>query len=99
MKNVKTNYLVFTLLMAVMMIPEMAFAGNSMQQNIGTLLANPMFKGAIDLGLLLLAGFKWFDYFAEFDPKSAFRNVIVPAVLTFLAFQWLDLLRWVGIAG
>lgn len=97
MKIFTKNYLVFTLMMAVMMIPELAFAGNSAQGNINQLLSNPLFKGAIDLGLLLLAGFKWFDYFAEFDPKSAFRNVIIPAVLTFLAFQWLDVLRWVGI--
>lgn len=97
MKKFQTNYLVFTLLMVVMMIPELALAGNSAQGNIGQLLNNPLFKGAIDLGLLLLAGFKWFDYFAEFDPKSAFKNVIIPAVLTFLAFQWLDVLRWVQV--
>lgn len=97
MKKFNSKYLFFTMMMVVMMIPEMAFAGNSMQGNIGTLLNNPLFKGAIDLGLLLLAGFKWFDYFAEFDPKTAFRNVIIPAVLTFLAFQWLDVLRWVQI--
>jgi hypothetical protein len=97
MKIFTKNYLVFTLAMVAMILPELAFAGNAAQGNIGQLLNNPLFKGAIDLGLLLLAGFKWFDYFAEFDPKSAFRNVIVPAVLTFLAFQWLDVLRWVQI--
>lgn len=98
MKNLKNNYLVLSLIMMVsLVLPEVALAGNSMQGNLGTLLNNPLFKGAIDLGLLLLAGFRWFDYFAEFDPASAFKRIIVPAVLTFLAFQWVDVLRWVQI--
>lgn len=33
---------------------------------MGMLLDNPMFKGAIDLGLIMMAGFEWFKFFADF---------------------------------
>lgn len=78
------------------MFPEFAFAGNNGQQSsLKSLLSNPFFKSAVDFGLLVYAGYKWFMYFAEFDPASAFQKVLVPAVMTFLAFQWLDVLGWI----
>jgi hypothetical protein len=99
MKNTKINWnylFMVTLVAVVAFMPELAMAqGNDMKGNFATLLSNPLFKGAIDLGLIIFAGYKWFMYFANFDPASAFKEVIVPAGITFLAFQWTDVLKWV----
>jgi len=64
---------------------------------LGELLENPLFKGAIDLVLIMMAGFAWFTYFAGFDPAKAIAKVIHPVMLTFMAFQWQELIKWVGI--
>lgn len=101
MENKKMNWIsiltvAYVALLAFM--PEVAMAqGNDMKGNFATFLSNPLFKGAIDLGLIIFAGYQWFMYFADFDPASAFKKVIVPAGITFLAFQWTDVLKWVQI--
>ena len=99
MKNTKFNttyVLLAVFVMVAAFMPEIAMAqGNDMKGNFASLLTNPLFKGAIDLGLIIFAGYQWFMYFADFDPSSAFKKVIVPAGITFLAFQWTDVLRWV----
>lgn len=85
-----------TIAIITVLMPEIALAQgtNAQKTNFASLLSNPLFKNAIDIGLLLLAGWRWFNYFSDFQPDSAFKNIIVPAVITFLAFQWLDVLRW-----
>jgi hypothetical protein len=84
-----------TIAIIAMSIPEVALAQNNAQKtNFSSLLSNPLFKNAIDIGLLIFAGWKWFNYFSDFNPDSAFKSIVVPAVITFLAFQWLDVLRW-----
>ena len=100
MKNTKFNTTYILLAVFVMVevfMPELALAQgtNDMKGHFSTFLTNPFFKGAIDLGLIIFAGYQWFMYFADFDPSSAFKKVIVPAGITFLAFQWTDVLRWV----
>lgn len=101
MENTKSNWMYVVMLAyvaVVAMMPEFAMAqGNDMKGNFSSFLTNPLFKGAIDLGLIIFAGYQWFMYFAEFDPSSAFKKIIVPAGITFLAFQWTDVLKWVQI--
>jgi hypothetical protein len=87
--------LMFAFVVMTVLSPEVAYAGNSMRGNLNTLIQNTFFKGAIDLGLIIVAAWNWFSYFANFDPKDAFMKAIVPGILTFLAFQWVDVLRWV----
>lgn len=97
MKTLVTQkYLVFALVAITVMVPELAHA-SSASRSVSELLTNRYFAGAIDLGLLILAGFKWFDYLADFKPDGAFKAALIPAVITFAAFQWQDALRWVGI--
>lgn len=80
------------------LMPDVALAqSNAMKSNVGGLLRNPLFKNSVDIGLLLLAGWRWFEYFSGFQPDNAFKQIIVPAVITFLAFQWTDVLGWVGL--
>lgn len=102
MKNLsvmkKNGWTVFLVLMVltVCMVPELALASSNAQQaSLKSLLSNPFFKSAIDLGLLIYAGYKWFTYFSNFNPQSAFSDILVPGVMTFLAFQWLDVLGWI----
>lgn len=97
----KDNFWVFLLLVGVFAVlgtTEVAFAqNNSKVQNFKTFLTDPFFKGAIDLTLLILAGYKWFSYINNFNPSNAFMEALVPAALTFFAFQWTQVLNWVGL--
>ena len=94
-KNTLSYLALATTAFMLVFMPEEALAQqNTQKTNFASLLANPLFKNAIDIGLLIFAGWKWFGYFAGFNPDSAFKDIVVPAVITFLAFQWLDVLRW-----
>jgi len=76
----------------ILVIPEMAYA-----QNLNKILNDGTFKSIITFGLGIYAAWKWFSYFADFNPGSAFTQIIVPAVITFLAFKWLEVLKWFAI--
>lgn len=76
---------------------DIAFAGNSAQTNFQEFVTNGVFKSVIDLGLLFLAGFQWFLYWNSFNPSNAFKEILVPAVITFIAFNWVAVLGWVGL--
>jgi hypothetical protein len=47
----------------------------------------------ITAGFALFAAVKWIEYFANFSTSSALTNAIVPAMLTFLTFQWESILK------
>ena len=49
----------------------------------------------IGLAMILIALYEWFMYFNNFDPSKAFKNIIKPALLTWLALQWKVFLYWV----
>lgn len=92
----KENAVAFTWVMAIsammLIMPEMAHA-----QNLNKILNDGIFKSIITFGLGIYAAWKWFQYFANFSPGSAFTDIIVPAVLTFLAFKWQEVLKWFSI--
>lgn len=94
LKNLSFMFVFFVALV----MPEIVFAGNSAQQNFQEFVTNGVFKNIIDLGLLFLAAFQWFLYVNGFRPENAFKDIIVPAVITFMAFNWVDVLGWVGLA-
>ena len=47
----------------------------------------------ITTGFALFAAVKWIEYFAGFSTNSALSAAIVPALLTFLTFQWESILK------
>lgn len=97
----KDHFWVFLLVTGLFMVlgsSDMAFAqANARTAEFKSFVTNPMFKGAIDLTLLILAGYKWFQYIANFDPANAFMAALTPAAITFFAFQWVEVLKWMGI--
>lgn len=74
-----------------------AEGSNEQQPYFKKLLENDHFRKAIDLGLLIFAGLKWYDYFNGFQPDNAFKAIITPGVLTYIAFNWLEFLGFVGL--
>lgn len=94
-ENVKATGVLMVVAMLAFLLPEASHA-----QNVGKLLGDTQyFKPIVTFGLGVYAGWKWFQYFANFSPGSAFTDIIVPAVMTFLAFKWTDVLKWFGITG
>ena len=94
----KQNASAFMVVMAItalmLVVPESAQA-----QNVGKVISDGTFKPIISFGLGLYAAWKWFEYFANFAPRSAFTDIIVPAIITFLAFKWADVLKWMTITS
>lgn len=71
--------------------------GGAAKTSLQTLLNNKTFSTTITLGFGIYSAFKWFDYFNNFSTGDALRGIIVPAVLTYLAFNWQVVLGWVGL--
>jgi hypothetical protein len=96
----KDNFWIFLLVTGIFMVlgtTESAFAANDKTAQFRSFVSDPIFKGAIDLTLLILAGYKWFEYIANFQPQNAFMAALTPAAITFFAFQWVQVLQWLGI--
>lgn len=81
--------LCFAVLALVM--PEIAFAG---KPDIKGIVSDGTFKDIVTLGFGLFAFWKWIEYIAGFSPSSALKDMIVPALITFLAFKWTMVLGW-----
>jgi hypothetical protein len=80
-----------------MLISSDSFAQGITNTNLKTILNDPNLQTAVTVGFGIFAAFQWFRYFAEFNPGSALLNIILPAVLTFLTFQWNTVLHWFGL--
>lgn len=74
-----------------MFMPEVALAGKA---DIKQIVGDSIFKDAITLAFGIFAFVKWIDYAAGFSPGSALKDLIVPALATFLAFKWTMVLGW-----
>jgi len=66
-----------------------------MKGNMNTIIQDPRIAAGITVGFGILALFRWIQYFGNFKPESALQEAIVPAMLTFLTFQWATVLGWV----
>lgn len=98
MKKITENKMA-TLMLAVMVLSVALMPFSAEAQNLNKILTNQYFKQIISFGLGMYAAWKWFEYFNNFSPSSAFRDIIVPAIITYLAFQWSVVLGWFGITG
>lgn len=95
----KNNTTVFTgqniflviLLAIAFFMPELAMAQNNEATQLIDF-TNGFLKRAIDFGLWIAAIVAWINYFASFQPDKALQNAVLPGFLTFLAFQWADIL-------
>lgn len=104
MRIIKENWMNYVMMIFFIMIcfcPELAFAGNDNSQiaNFKNFVTQGMFKKVMDLGLLVYAGVKWFDYLNGWSPNGAFKDILIPAMVTFAAFNWITMLGWVGLTN
>ena len=101
MNKILSKIIFFSILGAVFLFPEIALAGNGNTQttNFQEFVTNGVFKTIIDMGLLFLAAFQWFLYWNGWSPQGAFKDILVPAVITFMAFNWIEVLGWIGLLG
>ena len=82
------------MILGVALIPELAMA----QAFDGTFL-NLTTKGGtfakiITFGLYVVAGWKWFNFFNNFNLGNALLDIATPAILTILAMKWTEILKW-----
>lgn len=96
-KNVKFLAVTVALASLFMVLPQVAQASSGDMGNVGVLLKTNEFRRILTFGLGLLAAWKWFEFFSNFNPGSVFTNIIVPAFITFLAFKWQTVLGWFGL--
>jgi hypothetical protein len=70
---------------------------NSAQQYFRNLVMNDVFKSSMDIGFMIFATLKWYNYFNSFNPSTAFLDIVLPAFITFMAFNWITFLQFVQI--
>lgn len=92
-KSFGTVLLVAVAMGFMFLLPEISMAAG----NVNTVLTNNRFMPIIKFGLGLYAAWKWFEYFSNFSPGSAFRDIIVPAIITYLAFEIQTVLGFFGL--
>lgn len=92
--NVLNNRVFFAAVMSLVITSTCHAATDN--KNLKQILVEPKLQIAITMGFGIFAAYKWFEYFSSFSPDSAMLKIILPAVLTFLTFQWPMVLGWVG---
>lgn len=97
----KKKVLYYLILIAVCSI-DLAMAAetggkNTAQQYFRNLIMTDTFKTSMDLGFLIYAALKWYTYFNNFNPATAFIDIVIPAFITFVAFNWVTFLQFVQI--
>ena len=96
-KSINLNLvLLVAFTLVIFLIPDPVYAAKAKSQ-LKKIIDSKFFAGAIDLGLIIFAAYQWFLYIADFNPGDAFKKIILPALVTFLAFQWKDVLKWINL--
>lgn len=95
--NKKLYVLTVLMTMVLMILPEMAFAGNAIKPIVSGMIRNDYFKKGLDFVLLFYAIYKWVMFFKDFDAEKLLSDVWKPIVVTFLAFQLVQMLGWFGL--
>lgn len=93
MKHKINNLLMATM---VMLATTDAFAASA-KSNLATILGTGGIQETVTLGFAIFTFFKWIEFFSGFNVGSALKDIILPAILTFLTFKWMDVLGWVGL--
>lgn len=93
-KFLNSKTFLFAGVMAILFVTDAAMAAGTSE--LSSLLGGQG-KTIIDWGFYLFAALKWYEYFANFDSKSAFANLLTPALITILAFQWTNVLSLFGL--
>ena len=97
-KQYGSLFVVFAVMAIAAILPEIANAQTA-GSNITEMLTGGQVKPIIKFGLGMYAAWKWFEYFASFKPSSAFLDIILPAMMTFLAFKYDVVLGWFKITS
>jgi hypothetical protein len=94
MSNLKKRMALATVLSTIATNEAMAKLANN---NLNTILTDKTFQLAITIGFGLFAFWKWIEYFSSFSTGSALTGIIVPSLLTYLAFQWNTIISLMGL--
>lgn len=92
------NYTIIVgLVVAVMalLMPEIVFAATNVDAGIigdTFLTATSKITKGINVGLILYAVWKWLEFLKSFSFENAFPAILTPATITFIAWQWQDIL-------
>jgi hypothetical protein len=96
--NLKLNSVYASLI--VFLASDSAFAqavSGTSNTEFQLIIKNSIFQKSVTIGFILLAAYKWFEYFEGFSTGNALTKAITPAILTFIALQWQTVLGWFGI--
>lgn len=81
------------MILGVALIPELAMA-QTFDGTFLNLTKNGTFAKIITFGLYVVAGWKWFSFFNNFNLGNALVDIATPAILTILAMKWAEILAW-----
>lgn len=85
------------LMLVLYCMPVIVFGAesNSAKSYFNALINTWYFNAPVSVGLMGFAGLKWYKYFNDFNPASAFADVLIPAFITFIAFNWVSFIQGV----
>lgn len=97
--SVFTRCLWMTVIIAIIaLVPEMVMAADYSTVVKG-ILQLEVVKSSITVGFAFYAFIKWIDFFQNFDSGKALTGIITPAILTFFAIKWQDVVKWIGFSN
>lgn len=99
MLNLKDKNLTFIIGMVIVAIsvfmPEIVMAASNNETGVISntfLTASSKLTKGINIGLILYACWKWLEFLKDFSFEKAFPAILTPATITFIAWQWQDVL-------
>lgn len=93
--NVVVGIAIAVMAFVALFMPEIAMAATNPEAGIigNTFLttSSKLTKG-INIGLILYAVWRWLLFLKDFSFENAFPGILTPATITFIAWQWQDIL-------
>jgi cyanate permease len=85
----------FAIAIMALLMPEIVLAATNTDAGIigdTFLTASSKITKGINIGLILFAVWKWLEFLKDFSFQNAFPAILTPATITFIAWQWQDIL-------
>jgi len=98
MKKTNVMKLAMTSAIAVAGIDNASAASASKAKgHLSELVGNASVSNTLTFLLLFYAFYLWFEWGHNLEPKSALKTAWLPAMVTFFALKWQEVLGWFGI--
>lgn len=90
-----TKWILMTAVMFIMtaLCSTEVFANNAQFGELSGFVTTGMPKKIIDFGFAGYCLWLWFKFFMDFQPAGFLKDIIVPALMTVLAFNWVQILN------